>query len=220
MMRTFLLSIIALGTISLGTVGQAGATAVVDRQTMIGRQATVFFSASKTVTCGGVQKTASLGGFIFGAESISRSTGLPVTRSNGISFELFGYTNECKNASLGDGTGGVSGGLVGPGPLLTLATMKATSTVQDFVTGATLPVAMNLTFVGTGATSSSGSTTETHTVNGPHGPCTITIVRTANSNRSANVTGTFTINGDVFDLGGSQGGFNSNTNTTLTVTKP
>jgi hypothetical protein len=220
MMRISALSIATLAAISLGTASRAGASVVVESDTTVGRQVFVFFSASKTVKCKGVSKTATVYGDISGAASIARSTGVPVTRSNAITMDVFGYSNDCTGASFGFGSGGVVGGLVGPGPLLDVATMNTSTTVQDFDSGKTMPVVVHLTVTGSGPLTSSGSTTETHTVTAPGGPFTLTITRTANSNRSGTVTGTFSINGDVFDLGGTSATFNSNSNATITVTKP
>jgi hypothetical protein len=218
-MRTTFLSVVMLGMLSLGTASQAGAT-VVQRDATIGRQVFGLFSVSKTVTCGGVQKTASVSGDLIGAQSIARSTGVPVTRSNAIVMDVFGYSNACTGASFGFGSGSVVGGLVGPGPLLNLATMNTTATIQDFDTGATASVTVHATFSGSGPLVNSGATTETHTVTAPGGPFTITITRTANSSRPVTASGTFAINGDVFDLTGTSGTINSNSNSTLTVTKP
>jgi hypothetical protein len=219
MTRPFALSIVALGMMTLGMVGQAGA-AVVERDTLIGRQVFVFFSASKTVTCGGVAKSATISGDVIGSESIARSTGMPVTRSNALTLDVFSYSNECTGASFGFGSGGVVGGLVGPGPLLNLAAMNSTATVQSFDTGATAPVTVHLTVTSSGPLTSSGSTTETHTVNGHSGPFTITITRTANSSRPGTVSGTFAFNGDVFDLAGTSASLSGNSNSTLTISKP
>jgi hypothetical protein len=219
MTRPFALSLVALGMMTLGMVGQAGA-AVVERETLIGRQVFVFFSASKTVTCGGVAKTATISGDVVGSESISRSTGMPFTRSNVVTPDVFFYSNECTGVSFGFGGGLPASGLVGPGPLLNLAIMNASSTVQDFGSGVTLPVTTHLTVTSSGPLTSSGSTTETHTVSGPGGPFTLTITRSANSSRPGTVTGTFTINGDVFDLTGTSADLSGNSNSTLTVSKP
>jgi hypothetical protein len=219
-MRTAFLSIVMLGMLSLGAAGQAGATVVVQRDTTIGRQVFGFFSVSKTVTCGGVQKTASVFGDIVGGQSIARSTGVPVTRENAIVVDVFGYSNDCTGASFGFGSGNVIGGLLGPGPLLNLATMNNTATIQDVGSGATASVTVHATFSGSGPLVSGSSTTETHTVPAPGGPFTITITRTANSNRPVTASGTFAINGDVFDLAGTSGTISSNSNSTLTVTKP
>jgi hypothetical protein len=219
MTRPFALSAVALGIMTLGMVGQAGA-AVVERDSLIGRQVFVFFSASKTVTCGGVAKTATISGDVIGSESIARSTGTPVTRSNAIVMDVFNYFNECTGASFGFGSGGVVGGLVGPGPLLNIATMNNTTTVQDFDSGATASVTAHLTVTSSGPILSSGSTTETHTVNGHGGPFTLTITRTANSSRPGTVAGTFTFNGVVFDLGGTSASLSGNSNSTLTISKP
>lgn len=220
-MRTVLQSVfafVALLITSLGTAGQAGAVTV-DRETLIGRQVFVFFSASKAITCPGPEHrpgTAFVFGDINGAESISRSTGVPATRSNSIVVDIFGYGNDCTGASFGFGSGFSSGGLVGPGPLLALAAMNTTLNVQDLSSGATMQVTLHLTVTGSGPLASTAATTETHTAH----PFTLTITRSASSNRPATVTGTFTINGDVFDLGGTPATISGNSNSTLTVTRP
>ena len=220
MTRAFVVSSVAFGMMLFGMVGQASANVVVQRDSMIGRQVFGFFSVSKTVRCHGQDKTASISGDLIGSESISRSTGVPVTRSNAITLDVFSYSNDCTGASFGFGSGGVGGGLVGPGPLLNLATMNTTTTVQDVGSGATATVTVHATVTGQGDLTSSGSTTETHTVSGPGGPFTITITRTANSSRAGVVSGTFAINGDVFKLDGSFATFSGNSNSTLTITKP
>jgi hypothetical protein len=215
-MRTVLLSFVALLIISMGAAGQAGAVTV-DGQSVIGRQVFVFFSASKTLTCpNGTPGTAFVNGDVIGGESISRTVGVPATRSNSVTVDVFAYSNDCTGASFGFGGGLSSGGLVGPGPLLGFATMNASLTVQDFDSGATMPVTVHLVVTASGPLAASAATTETHTVH----PFTLTITRSANSNRPATVTGTFAINGDVFNLGGTSATISSNSNSTLTVTTP
>jgi len=218
-MRTVKLSVLALAITMLGTTGRAQAAVTVDRESTIGKQAAMFFSVSKTVQCTSGPSTAFAFGFITGAASVSRSTGLPVTRTNGVTVDVFGFSNGCTETPS-NGSGGFADGFFTPGPQLALATLNGSGTIQDFGSGATLPFSVHLTVSGTGPTSSSGATTETHTFNGPGGPFTITIQRSANNNRSGTVTGTFTLGGVVFDLAGTSATLVANSNATITVTKP
>lgn len=215
-----LMSSVALVLLAVGA-RPASAAVTVDRESTIGKQvSTFFFSVTKTVHCGPHNdKTATVSGQIAGAESVSRTTGQPVTRTNGLTVDVFGFDNGC-TAGPSSGFGGVANGLVGPGPLLALATMNGSGSIQDFDSGATIPFTVHLTVVASGPLTSSGATTETHTANGPGGPFTITIQRTANSNRNGTVSGTFTLGGVTFDLGGQSATLLSNSNATITVTRP
>ena len=214
-MRTILVSVFALGFAVFGTTRQAGA-AVVDRESTVGKQVPIFFSVSKTVLCsGGGSGTASANGFISGAESISRSTGVPVTRSNGIFLDI-SYSNSCTNAFI-SATGGLADAMTGPGPLLGLAILNGSTTIQDFDSPPhSAPVSLNLAVVGSGPLTTSGSTTETHTT----GPLTITITRTAFSSRDATVSGTLTVSGVAFNLAGTTAQMIANSNATITISKP
>lgn len=217
-MRKVFLTVVAFGLLTVGAAGHAAATTTVEHDTMIGRQAAIFFSVSKACDS---TRFASVGGFITGAESISRTTGTPTTRSNSVNVEIFGYSNDCTGASFGDATGLSQGGMVGPGPALTVAVINTTLTVaEDFGGGPKAQLTLHLTVTGSGPLSNSGATTETHTFN----PFTLTISRSANANRPATVTGTLSISGagfaDTFDLGGTSATLNGNTSSSLTVTKP
>src|SRR5581483_627071 len=129
-MRKVFLSVVAFGLLTVGAAGHAAATTTVEHDTMIGRQAFIFFSVSKPCDS---TRFANVSGFITGAESISRTTGTPATRSNSVTVEIFGYSNDCTGAFFGDATGFSQGGLVGPGPALTVALINTTFTVaEDF----------------------------------------------------------------------------------------
>lgn len=214
-MRTNIISVLAIGFAVFGAARQAGAAAV-DRESTIGKQVPIFFSASKTVHCsGGGSGTASANGFISGAESISRSTGVPVTRTNGIFLDIT-YSNTCTNAFI-SATGGLSNAMTGPGPLLALATMTGSTTIQDFDSPPhSAPVSLNLAVVGSGPLTTNTSTTESHTT----GPLTVTITRTAFSSRNATVSGTLTVSGVAFDLAGTTAQMIANSNATITISKP
>ena len=216
MMRKIFVTGLALTVTALGMASQASAGVVVDRESTIGKQVPIFFSGFKDLKCSKtVTGSASVSAFISGAESISRSTGVPVTRSNGIFLEI-SYSNTCTGVSI-SATGGISGGMIGPGPLLALATLNGSTTIQDIESPPhSAPVSLHLTVVGSGPLNSSGSTTTTHT----SGPLTITINRTAFSSRDATVSGTLTVNGTSFDLGGTFAQMIANSNATITVSKP
>jgi hypothetical protein len=216
MMRKIFVTVLGLALTTLGTASQASA-GVVDAEATIGKQVPIFFSGSKTLQCSKkVTGSASVFAFISGAESIARSTGVPITRSNGIFLQIT-YSNSCTGKSL-DATGGISNGMTGPGPLLALATLNGSTTIQDFDSPPhTAPVSLHLTVVGSGPLSSSGSTTTTHTT----GPLTITITRTAFSLRDGTVSsGTLTVDGTSFDLTGTTAQMIANSNATITVSKP
>jgi hypothetical protein len=216
MMRTIFVTGLALAMTTFTTASQASAGVVVDKEATIGKQVPIIFSGSKNIQCSKtVAGTASVSAFISGAESISRSTGLPVTRSNGIFLEIT-YSNSCTGVSI-SGTGGISDGMIGPGPLLLLATLNGSTTIQDFESPPhTAPVSLHLTVVGSGPLTSNASTTTSHT----SGPLTITISRTAFSSRDAAVSGTLTVNGTTFDLGGTTAQMIANSNATITISKP
>jgi hypothetical protein len=218
MMRRVLLSVVMFGMFAVGAARHADATTTVEHDTMIGRQTFIFFSVSKACDS---TRFANVNGVIVGAESISRTTGTPATRSNSVTVEIFGYSNDCTGAFFGDATGLSQGGVVGPGPALTVAAINTTLTVaEDFGAGPQAQLTLHLAVTGSGPISNSASTTETHTFK----PFTLTISRSANANRAATVSGTLKISGagfaDTFDMGGISATFNGNTNSSLTVTKP
>jgi hypothetical protein len=217
-MRKVILSVVTFGMLTIGVAGHAAATTTVEHDTMVGRQAFIFFSVSKACDS---TRFANLGGVIVGAESISRTTGTPATRSNSVTVEIFGYSNACTGASFGDATGLSQGGVVGPNPALTHAAINTTLTVaEDFGAGPQAQLTLHLTLMGSGPLSNSGTRTETHTFN----PFTLTIIRSANANRAATVSGTVSISGagfaDTFDLGGTSATLEGNTSSSLTVTRP
>ena len=89
-MRKALLSVLALAITTVGTAGPSQAAVTVDRESTIGKQIGIFFSVSKSVNCPGTgPSTAFANGFITAGESVSRTTGLPVTRSNGVTVDVF-----------------------------------------------------------------------------------------------------------------------------------
>ena len=217
-MRKILLSVVTFGILTVGAARHAAATTTVEHDTMIGRQAFIFFSISKACDS---TRFANVSGFINGAESISRTTGTPTTRENSVTVEIFGYSNDCTGAFFGDATGLSQGGIVGPGPALAFAAINTTLTVaEDFGAGPQAQLTLHLLVTASEPLSHSGATTETHTFN----PFTLTITRSANANRSATVSGTLSISGagfaDTFDLGGTSATLNGNTNSSLTVTRP
>jgi hypothetical protein len=217
-MRKVLLSVFAFGLLTVGAARHAAATTTVEHDTMIGRQAFIFFSVSKPCDS---TRFANLGGVINGAESISRTTGTPTTREHSVTVEIFGYSNDCTGAVFGDASGLSQGGIVGPGPALTFAAINTTLTVaEDFGAGPQAQLTLHLNLTGSGPLSNGSATTETHTFN----PFTLTITRSANANRPATVSGTVSISGagfaDTFDLGGTSATLDGNTNSTLTVTRP
>ena len=197
-MRTHIIGT-SLFFLIVGADGHARAATVVQQVTFTGSQVPVGFFGSGEVTCAdGSQGFVSAFGSLSGAQTVSRSTGTPQSFSNGVFVEIDSFFNTCTNQAL-SGTGGVANAFTPPDKQLTSAALVGTASVQDFSTGATIPVTFNVTVQGVGNTSQSKSNSQSKTIGSKGGPLMINISHFANSNRSGTATGTISIGGVAID---------------------
>jgi hypothetical protein len=182
-----------------GWVGRAQATTEVQRVTFVGSQASFEFSASTSITCadgsGGVANALV---FASGADSINNSTGSPQSLSNGTFVEIDFYYNSCTGAFLSFGDGGIANSYTPPDKKLSSAAIAGSGTVQDFNTGNTFPVSLNVSFAGSGSTFQQKSSSHTKVTGTKHGNLSISHNQSANSSRAATVTGSFSIDNVSF----------------------
>ena len=186
-------------------------------QVSIGRGTNVgsFVTFGPTVTCpDGTEGTAFGQGFVFASDSLTVNTGSRPTRTNGVSIEIFGYSDSC-GTNIGFGSGGFANGYTPPRLNLKSAAIAGTTTVQDFDSGAVYPVSVNLVFTGDGPLSITKAGDVTHDA----GTCTVTIQRDASTSRDATVMGTLTINGAEPDAVYSSTTLNGNSDTTIQIQK-
>lgn len=211
---------ISLLLVSALVVGSAGGRAygavVVQKESFKGSRADTFFSGSATITCaGGGSGTLSMTGMLSGSQSITKTTGSPKTVSNGASIEIDNYSNTCTGLTFGFGFGGFANGFTPPNAHLNSAQVLGTGSVQDFDSGATVQVVVDVVWEGTGPLSAEKS----HTVTKTRGPFTITITRQANANRTADASGTIKVDGVDINATFNMSTLSSNANGTLTITK-
>jgi hypothetical protein len=184
---------------AFATVAIAAHAATVDHQKFNGTQGSTNFSAEAQITCAnGLTGSAFASGALFGSENITKDSGSPKTVNNGIFVEIDSYSNSCTGTSLGGAFGGIANGFAAPEKNLKSAGLQGSTLVQDFGSGAQIPVVLDIVIVGTGPISASQSSTKTKTVQSPGGPVTITISRSSNSNRSGIASGSITIEGVEF----------------------
>jgi hypothetical protein len=209
-----LLLVSAMMVVSVG--GRAFGSVVVDTQTFKGSQGATSFSGSATIACaGGGHGTVSAAGFLSGSQTITKTTGSPKTVNNGIFVEVDSYSNTCTGATLGFADGGIANGFTPPNVRLNSAQLAGTTTVQDFDTGLSIAVAIDVVLEGTGPITASNSTTKTKT----KGPVTITITSSASASRAADASGTISVGGVAIDATFSSTTLSSNANATITITK-
>jgi hypothetical protein len=198
-MRTRASGIMLLVAFIAGQGTSAFAATEVQHVTFTGSQVAVGFFGSGEVTCAdGSQGFVSAFGSLSGAQQVTRSTGTPQTLSNGVFVEIDSYFNTCTNQAL-SGTGGIANGFTPPDKQLTSAALVGTASVQDFSSGATIPVSINITVQGVGNTSQSKSNSQSKTIGAKGGPLMINVSHFANSNRSGTATGTISIGGVAID---------------------
>lgn len=199
--------------------GIAFAATDVQKFTFSGAQVNVGFFGSGEVTCAdGTQGFVSAFGSLQGAEQISRSTGTPQTIANGVFVEIDSFFNTCTNLAL-SGSGGVANALTPPDKKLMSASLVGTASVQDFGSGAIIPVTFNVAVQGTGTISQSKSNGHSKTLGDKGGPIMITQNHSANSNRSGTATGTISVDGVAIDPQFFFSFLNLNDNSSLTVSK-
>jgi hypothetical protein len=215
-MRTKL-SLLLVSALLVGSAGgRAYGAVVVEKQSFKGSRADTFFSGSATIACaGGGFGTLSMFGMLTGAQTITKTTGSPKTVTNGASIEIDNYSNTCTGVTFGFVFGGFANGFTPPNAHLNSAQLLGTGSVQDFDSGATIQVAVDVVWEGTGPISAEKS----HTVTKTKGPFTITIARQANANRAADASGTIQVDGVDINATFNTSTLSNNANGTLTVTK-
>lgn len=182
--------VLAFG-LTLSGVSQAKSQNAAQVFTQKGTETFAFFSFGPSVICAdGSTGTASGFGSIIASDSIFHSPGSPKSVSNGGFIEVFGYSDSCTGASIGFGQGQLS--YTAPNsPQLTSSSVTASGFIQDFDTGNSYPLSINLVFTGNGPLEASKGTFVYHDTFGD----TVTVQRSANASRQAGVTGTIAING-------------------------
>src|SRR4051794_26550110 len=192
-MRTKTLHLLLATLFIAGTATIAWA-ATVQKTKFKGSQATASISASATVTCdNGVTDTAFVNGFISGSQSVLKMKGAMKSANNGVTVDVFSFFNPCTNTFIGFSEAGVAGDFSPPNKQLASATLEGQGLLQDFDSGMQVPIDVDVVITGTGPISASSASSKTKTFDGPGGPVTITIDRSANSNRVGLATGTITI---------------------------
>jgi hypothetical protein len=216
-MKTALVLVTTLTTTGLAYSAHA---ATVDKQKFKGSQAATTFLANNAITCAdGTTGTVFSSGFLSGSQSISKETGTPKTVSNGIFVEVDIYSNTCTGVNFNFGDGGITNGYTPPNKNLNSAGLEGSTTVQDFDTGNTIPVVLDLVIEGTGPIAAEKAHSTTRTVQGKHGPITITITHSANSNRQGVVSGTLSVDGVELDATFSPTTLSTNDNMEITIEK-
>ncbi len=207
----------ALTSVSLGSIAHAK---TVDKQKFKGSQTATSFTVNEALTCAdGTSGSVFASGFLSGSDSISKETGTPKTTSNGVFVELDIYSNSCTGVNFNFGDGSIPEGYTPPNKRLNSAGLMGTTSVQDFDTGRTISIAIDLVVEGTGPITASKSHSRTRTVQTPGGPITINIDTSANSNRSGDVSGTLSIDGTEFDATYSSTTLSTNASTEITINK-
>ena len=206
-----------LTSLSLGSIAHAK---TVDKQKFKGSQTATTFTVNEALTCAdGTSGSVFASGFLSGSDSISKETGSPKTTSNGVFVELDIYSNTCTGVNFNFGDGSIPNGYTPPNKNLNSAGLMGTTSVQDFDTGRTISVAIDLVVEGTGPITASKSHSHTRTVQTPGGPITINIDSSANSNRAGDVSGTLAIDGTEFDATYSSTTLSTNASMEITINK-
>ena len=207
----------ALTSVSLGSIAHAK---TVDKQKFKGYQTATTFTVNETLTCADrTSGSVFASGFLSGSDSISKETGSPKTISNGVFVELDTYSNTCTGVNFGFADGSIPNGYTPPNKNLNSAGLMGTASLQDFDTGRTIVIAIDLVVEGTGPITASKSHSHTRTVQTPGGPVTINIDTSANSNRSGDVSGTLSIDGTELDATYSSTTLSTNASTEITIGK-
>ena len=214
-MRMQMTFVLIATLVSAGFAASAQA-AVVEKDVFIGKNAGTSFSGTATITCAdGSQGTVSALGFLSGSEQISKQTGTPKTFSNGVFVEIDSYFNDCTGASLGFSDAGIANGFTPPNKRLNSAGLEGTALVQDFDTGAKIPVVIDIVIQGTGPLSAGRSSSKNKTLH----PLTITISKSSNANRAGVASGTISIDGVPLDTTFSATTLSDNASFELTIEK-
>lgn len=215
--KTALALLTSLSVIGLGFSANAK---TLEKATFTGAQAATSFSIAQSVTCAdGSQGSVSAAGFISGSSQVSQETGTPSTTSNGVSIDIFFYSNTCTNTPVGFALGGIADAFTAPDNKLSSAGVSGSGSVQSLDFGNSIPFALDLVFEGTGPLSSGKSHSISKIDGGHGGPILIAVDRDANANRSADVSGTITLEGFELDPTFSSATLSTNASTDISITQ-
>lgn len=114
---------------------------------------------------------------------------------NGIFVEIDGYSNTCTGTNFGFADGGITNGYVPPDKQLTSAQLIGNGNVQDFDSGRSISVSLNLTLTGVGPISSSISSSISRVVATHTAPLNMSVTHSANTNRAGITSGSISIEG-------------------------
>ena len=184
---------LALAAVSAVTIfaSRANAGAVVASFNSQSVSASTSFSASASIKCAdGSDGEVFAIGFLFGSGFMLTQSGGPSFSSDGIFVEVDEYVNSCTGA-FASGFGSISGGFVKPNNGLNSATLVGTTTFQDFNTGLTYSISLNVELKGTGPI----NVTPAHQITRGFDPMVISIDQGKSTSREATATGTITIDG-------------------------
>jgi hypothetical protein len=218
--KTLLVGIMALAG---GAAVPAHATTVIEQSTFSGTQASFFLSTSTSITCsdGVTPGVAELVAFVSGAQQVSTSRGTPQSLGNGTLVEVEFFFDSCTGAFFFGGDAGIANSFTPPDTKLTSASMVGSGTAEDFNSPPDfLDVAVNVSMVGTGSTSSEKASSHSKLTGTLHGNLNISHSQSANSNREATVSGTITAGGVTFDASQAfVGELISNSSSSISVSK-
>ncbi|MFL5307619.1 MAG: hypothetical protein ACJ8F1_20535 [Polyangia bacterium] len=203
----------ALATTTLAARANAKTTVEVDRTQ--GSNVGTSFQGSAEIKCADNSDGSVFAfGFLSGSESITKTSGSPRTVTDGVFVEVDEYFNSCTN-TFASGFGGFANGFVPPNKNLISARLVGSTSFQDFGSGETIPVSIDLKIRGTGPLTASKENTVSH----GNGVMTVTVTHSASSSREGTVTGTLSIGGVELDATFSTTTLSSNGQTTITVEK-
>lgn len=203
----------ALATSAFASFAHAAVTVDVTKQQ--GSSASTSFSSSTPITCtDGSPGEVDVFGSLRGADSFTKQTGTARSFSDGVFVEIDEYVNSCTGA-FASGFGNITNGYIPPERNLRVARMIGSTTFQDFNSGQTFPISINLKIEGTGPITASKDNTVSH----GSGPMTVTVSHSASATRNGTVTGTITLDGTELDATFSTTTIFANTQSTITVTK-
>ena len=194
-MRRFGTRLAIVTALVLGANSAANA-ANASRYSFSGDSAFVAFMGSATITCsdGSLGFVATVGS-LYGSQQVTIMTDVPTYMTNGIYVQIDQYANTCTGLSFAYSSGGVPYGFTPPDKKMESSALAGSAQIQDFSTGALIPVTFDIDVVGTGPTSQSKSHSKTTVKGTKSGPITLTTNHSNNTNRSAEGSGTMVVNG-------------------------
>jgi hypothetical protein len=217
-MRNRVVGSLLIAAVSVGTSAPARAADLI-RLDIVNTQVSAGFFGSGPTTCSdGSPGFVAAGGSLIGGQFIQSQTGQPTFNSNGVLVLIDFYFNSCTSQSL-SGAGQVVNGLTPPDKKLTSAMMVGTALVQDFGTGATIPVSINVTVTGTGNLNQSKSSSKSRVIGTKGGPIFISHDHGQNQNRQGTAAGTISVDGVAIDPQFTFGLLNANDNSSVSITK-